>query len=205
MSESSINVTEGSGKRLHTWDKTISSVLVQDQVVIEGEPHLATYAVPFDTTSVATLNDHVFQLMAGSSLHVYVRRIYLAQQGFATTATTVLDVRRLSTAGTGGTAATPNPLDPSDAACGATFMNLPSSKGTEVGSSSLFRVPVTFAATSTTTVLMPPSLDLAFDIRGAKSLRIAAGTSNGIALKLLLTGGASNTVAGFVVFSEASY
>jgi hypothetical protein len=131
MAESLVQVTEGSGKKLHTWQRVIGANSVEDEFVIPGEYPLASYVGQNAGSSIATANDHV-QLMAGAALNVRIRRIRVEQAALATTAVlAAFGVYRLSTAGTGGTAVTPRPLDSADAACGATMASIPGVKGTE--------------------------------------------------------------------------
>lgn len=184
MAESIVQVTEGAGKKLHTWQRTIGANVVEDEVVLLGEQYLAAYRVRASNVSIATDNSHDLQIMAGASLRVYVRHIWVYQRVLATTATIFsLEVLRLTTAGTGGTAITPAPHDPADAASGATAMTLPTVKGTE-GTS--FDVADAYALQTVTAT--PPqgrALLAEFDYSGlhAKSLVIAAGATNGIVVK----------------------
>lgn len=200
MSQSSINVTEGSGKRLNTWDRTISSVLVQDQFMLPGEYPYASYVALATNVSTATVNDHLLQLMAGSSNYVRIRRIRVEQQVNASAAVLgQFGVYRLTTAGTGGTSVTPAKLDTGDAASGATAMTLPSSKGTE--STELLRFTVTFRSAVQSTMedygewVQHPS---------EKPLIIPAGTSNGIAIKNLATAASASAIV-TIEFVETSW
>jgi hypothetical protein len=205
MAESQIQVTEGVGKKIHTFARTVGANTVEDEVVIVGQPFLATYTAIATIISAATAASHLMQLMAGASLNVYVTRVRLTQVAAATTgAFARAHIIRLSTAGTGGTAATPSPLDSSDAASGATGMTLPTVKGTE--SSTLY--PGSFRAIQTIgasgggqdAVL----LDWDFDRLRQKPIRIPAGAANGICLKQV-DAVAAMTVDVMVQFYEASY
>jgi hypothetical protein len=202
--ESFVNQTEGSGKKSHSFQRTIGANTVEDQVVIQGNPYLAAYTVSASGVSVATVDSHTIQVMAGASLNVYILRIRAWQVGLATTAGLVaFRGFRLTTAGTGGSVITPRPLDTTDAAAGATAMTLPSSKGTEstiFGESECY-----FLQTLPTAVdFKPLLLDWSFDYLRLKALRIPAGTANGIALKLLNgTAAASATV--WVDLFEANF
>jgi len=132
MAESIVNVTEGSGKKLHTFNRTIGANSVEDEVVLLGEPYLATYSVIASGVVFSTAGSHCLQIMAGGSLKVRVRRISVSQRVAATTAAFALfQVTRLTTAGTGGGVVTPRPFDSSAAAAGATAMTAPTVKGTE--------------------------------------------------------------------------
>ena len=183
MAESSINVTEGSGKRLHTFDRSVGGNTVHDEVVVLGEPYLATYTVPTSAAvSIATVDSHLLQIMAGASKPVYLRRIrvYIAS---GADSLINLQLRRLSTAGTGGTAITPAPLDTGDSAAGATAQTLPTAKGTEsttLWAGSSFEPGATAANLGGQSSLM---LDLDFRSEFGKLVKIPAGAANGLALK----------------------
>lgn len=183
MAQSSINVTEGSGKRLNTWDRTISSVLVQDQFVLPGEYPLASYTISAAPVSNATASDHLLQIMAGSTNYVRIRRIWIEQLASATAVTlNSLLLLRLTTAGTGGTSITPSKLDLGDAAAGATAMTLPTAKGTE--STEIRRTALVYRQTIASTATQPEeSIDWKFGEGALKPLIIPAGTSNGIVIK----------------------
>lgn len=203
MAESSINVTEGSGKRLHTYDRTISSVLVQDQFTLPAEYPYASYVVTARGVSIATAADHVLQIMAGSSNPVRIRRIRLEQDQNATTATaTVFDILRLTTAGSGGTSITPAKFDTADAAAGATAQTLPSSKGTE--STVLISLNMALRQTVATAGAQYDDLYEWTQLPGQKPIIIPAGTSNGLAIKTI-SGRAGATMVVTVEFVETSY
>lgn len=204
MSESNVAVTEGAGKKLHTNQRSIGGNTVEDEYMLVGEPFLATYVLPTGaSTSIATANDHVIQVMAGASLNVYIRRIQVWQSVLATTAAiTSWDIFTLSSAGTGGTVLTNRAFDSTDAGAGATGMSLPTVKGTEVGR--MWVGQTTVMQTAPTAGGSNLLFDINFEQLRTKALRIPAGTANGIALKILTaTAGASVRVA--VYFSEANY
>lgn len=182
MSESSINVTEGSGKRLHTWDRTISAVVTHQQFVLPGEFPYPSYSVVANSISTGTADSHIVQLMAGSSKHVRIRRIRIEQQLNAGTASySNIRVLRLTTAGTGGSSITPEEYDPGDAAAGATAMSLPSSKGTEGGA--LISTVLTFRQTIATSGTQPDDFFEWVQHPGQKPIIIPAGSANGIAIR----------------------
>ena len=205
MAENFVNVTEGSGKKLHTFNKTIGANDVHDEIVLLGENYLASYTVSTPTpSSTATANSHLLQVMAGASLKVRIRRIEVYQFAVATTASLMqLQLRRLTTAGTGGGALTPNPLDPSDSASGATAMALPTVKGTEgvVLAEGVVYLMQTVAASAQ---LSEPIQVWDFDRPRSKPLVIAAGTTNGICIKN--TGGiAGSSVSVNVWLDESNF
>lgn len=183
MAESFIQLApDSTGKKAHTFDRTIGANTVQDEVILEGEQYLASYTVSAGA-SIATLDSHPLQIMAGASLKVRVRRIEIYQSVVATTAALgSLSIFRLTTAGTGGGAVTPALLDPADSASGATAMTLPTAKGTE-GTRVWLGIVYWLQTVSASTPLPQPSIVIDFDQPRAKPLIIAAGTSNGIAIK----------------------
>ena len=184
--ESFVNVTEGSGKLLHTYQRLVGSDNVEDEVIIVGEPYLATYGLNVGSISTATASSHLLQIMAGASLRVGIRRIEVYQQTAATAAAIArLFLTRLSTAGTGGSAASPASLDPVDAAAGATGMVLPTVKGTEAstpwGNPALFTQTIPTAGAGLSTQLAVWD----FSRLRSKAFWIAAGVANGICIKNL--------------------
>lgn len=182
MAEGIVQVTEGSGKKLHTWNRTIGANSVEDEFVLPGEFPYASYFVTPSAASTATLNSHLLQIMAGGSLPVRIRRIVLTQFTNATTAAAMaFHIFRLTTAGTGGTTVTPRPHDTTDAAAGCVGMTLPTVKGTEgvqlFDESMLMRQAILATASQNIerwTWEQHP---------GTKPIIIPAGTTNGIAIK----------------------
>lgn len=206
MAESTLSVTAGSGTKLHTNQRTIGVNTVEQQVGLNGEQYLATYTIPTASTSVATANAHLLQIMAGASLPVYLRRIVIYQSVAVTTAAIATwELWRLSTAGTGGTSVTPAPLDSTDSASGAAAMTLPTAKGTEgtklwSGTVQLIQTVGTGGAGFNTLLV-----DLDFDkLLRTKVPRIAAGTSNGLALKWVSASTGASAIA-VATISEASF
>lgn len=202
MAESYLNLTEGSGKKAHTFERTIGANSVHDSVVIPGEHYLASYVAYSGNVSNATASAHVLQLMAGSSLQVRVRRIRVEQNTNATTGSVcTFEVYRLSTAGTGGTSVTPAKFDTGDAASGATAMTLPSAKGTEgvvvFGTAIVLRQAVAASGAVVDDVWEWEQHP------GTKPLIIPAGTSNGIAIKT--SGVAGSTVLAMIEFTESNF
>lgn len=191
MAESSVAVTPGSGKNLHTFNLTISGTSVEDEVMRLADQYLASYVIDQSASTYAA-NDHMLQIMAGGTNNDYVRRIRVFQSVVSTTATIVTwQIFRLTTAGTGGTNNAVDKLDETDAGAGATAMQIPTAKGTE--STRLYAGTfATIQGLATTGKAETLLLDLDFDKNPRlKPIRIAAGTSNGIALKLVTA--AANT------------
>ena len=187
-------------RKFHTNQRSNGTDTVEQYVQAIAEPYLPTYTCTINIAiSAATANSHLFQLMAGASLRVGIRRILVTQSANGTTGQQIWELRRLTTAGSGGTAATPAPLDPADTAAGATFQTLPSSKGTEC---TLIHAQNVLTHATVATVDLNPLLDLDFTRERTKALWIAAGTSNGICLKAQ-TGSTSTTVLMTVYFVES--
>lgn len=206
MPEAFFNGTEGSGKKIHHFQRTIGANDVLDEVVQSGEQYLASYSVGtgLSGTLLTTNNDHQMQIMAGSTLNVYIRRIFAYQVVLATTAAIAqFQVLRLTTAGTGGTAVTPQKNDESDSASGASIMTLPTVKGTEGGR--MWSGGCLLAQTAPTA----GASTLLFDIDTGrfgrlKDWRLSAGTTNGFAVKNVT----ANPAAAIVVniwYSEANF
>jgi hypothetical protein len=206
MAEAFVNVTEGSGKKLHANDRTIGANTVLDEVVILGENYLASYIANSSAgaSSTATAASHLLQIMAGASLKVRIRRIEMYQIGPATTAV-LMDTRlvRLTTAGTGGTVQTVNVMEPGDAAAGATAMSIPTVKGTE-GATMLMSAVYMMQTIGASAQLNEPVLVWDFDRPRSKPLIIAAGATNGIAIKNV-TAVAAGTVYFNVWLDETSF
>ncbi len=194
-----VQVTQGSGTKLHTATHVEGADTVHDEVVIPGEPYLASYVVGFAAISIATSADHVIQIMAGASLLVRIRHIFLCQTGLAgAVGNAAFVIHRLTTAGTGGTVITPRALDTADGAAGATTQTLPTTKGTEGNFYQRFSLGM--FATAPITVL---GWDWTQPLN-SKAFVIPAGTANGMCIKIS-TGVASATVSGYVEFDESNF
>ena len=203
MAEANVVVTAGSGTNLHSNTRTISAATMHDQYVLPGEFAYASYIASTTSISIATANSHVIQLMAGSSLNVRIRRIRLEQSGNATTGVVcAFQLFRLSTAGTGGSAITPAPFDTADAASGATAQTLPSAKGTET--TMLMQTQLVMRQAVSATGAQVDDAYEWYQLPGTKPIVIPAGTSNGLALKVInATAGATVTVS--VEFVETAF
>jgi hypothetical protein len=206
MAESFVAVTAGSGTKLHTFQRVIGANTVEDDVSIPGEPYLATYVVSTTVAiSLATANSHVYQVMAGASLNLYIRRIRIYQVGLATASALIhFQLWRLTTAGTGGTAHGSAARDSTDAAAGFAGMDLPTVKGTE----GAFIDAATAMLIQTVPLGGPGQASLIaewdFDLLRTKPPRIPAGAANGIALKNT-TGAAAATVVPVFEITEANF
>lgn len=202
--ESTVNVTEGSGKKLHTISRAVGGNTVEDEVTVAGEPYAPSYAILTGSgISVATALAHPLQVMAGASLRVILRRLLIYQVAAATTAGFYdFLLLRLTTAGTGGTALTTVALDPADPAGGAAGMTLPTAKGTE--GAAFWRGSLYFTQTIGASLAggQPALLaDLDFDKMRLKPPIIALGATNGLALKTT-TGITGATIACAAYVSE---
>jgi len=194
---------DGSGKKADTFQRTKGANTVDTEGVYLDENVLASYTVAAGAT-MATANSHLLQIMAGASLKVRIRRIELYQTTVATTAALIsFGVFRLSTAGTGGGAVTPAVLDTADAASGATAMTLPTVKGTEGAQVTTEIIYVLQTAGASVSFPMPLMV-VDFDRPRSKPLIIAAGTTNGIAIKCQ-TGSAAATANITVWFDESNF
>lgn len=202
MAEGIVEVTAGSGTKLHSWSRTVGANTVHDEFTLPGEFPYPSYSVLAAAISVATLNDHVLAIQAGASLNVRIRRIRIEQSGNATSATAgSLQVLRLTTAGSGGGAVTPAPYDTTDTA-GATARTLNSTKGTE--STVLMQVAMVYRQAVSATTAQSDDFWEWTQHPGMKPIIIPAGTANGIAIKTI-TAVAGATINVIVEFIETSF
>lgn len=202
MAEAFVNLTEGSGKKAHFWDRTIGANTVLDEFTLPGEFPYASYYVT-GNSATTTADAHIVQIMAGSSLNVRIRKIRLEQSSNASTAGILtVQIWRLTTAGTGGTTVTARPLDSADSAAGATAMTLPTSKGTE--SVELIRTVLVFRQAVSATATQIDDAWEWVQQPNAKPLIIPSGTSNGIAVKNT-TGTAGSGMTFNIEFVETSF
>jgi hypothetical protein len=183
MAEGFINQTEGSGKKSHTWNRTIGANSIEDEFVLPGEYPYATYGITTAAVSFATSADHVLQIMAGGTLPVRLRRVIIAQSVLVTAAAELTIIcLRLTTAGTGGTVVTPRPFDSADGAAGCTAMTIPTAKGTE--GVELWRRRTWLVQTAPTQGIAG-GIQIAWEqLPNEKPIIIPAGTANGIAFKI---------------------
>jgi hypothetical protein len=205
MPESFVQISEGAGKKLRTFQRVVGANTVEEEVTLAGFSSLATYSVTGTGVSIATANDHPIQIMAGASLNVYIQRLRISQQALATTAAIAqFRILRLTTAGTGGSSLGFNPLDTADAAAGATGMALPTAKGTE-GAQLWAETAMLIQTVPTGGAAQAPLLfDIDFDRLYGKPLRIPAGTANGICFKNV-TAVAAASIQFTVTMAEANY
>lgn len=204
MPDAYVQINEGSGKKLAHWERTIGADTIEEQKMVISEPFLASYSITTATAvSIATAASHVLQIMAGSSLRVALRRLKVTQLVNGSAATRQQwQLFRLTTAGTGGTAITPRALDAADGASGCTAMTLPTVKGTE-GNLMWSEASLVEAATPAANASLP-LIDYEWDGDRTKSIVIASGTANGIALKCV-SGVTSATVVVYAEVVELSW
>lgn len=184
MTRSYVGQVAGSDYNLHVVSRTESATTVLQPLYVEGEPELAAYTISTATAiALSTANEHLLQVMAGASLRVGIRAIRVFQvDAAASTGLDAFALYRLTTAGTGGTSITPVALDPADSAAGAAAMTRPTSKGTE---GSLVRYRNGLVHATATSIGLNPIIEWDFTMLRTKCLWIAAGTSNGVAVKNL--------------------
>jgi hypothetical protein len=172
-----------------TVQRTDGADTVEEWLQAISEPFLPSYRVITAAVALSTANEHLIQIMAGSTLRVGIRRIQVLQAANATsTGVDAFSLYRLTSAGTGGTSYTPAPLDPADSASGATAMTLPTAKGTE---DTLIDTTLGLVHATVATVGLTPLFTFDFTTDRTKALWIAAGTSNGIAIKNLVADAAA--------------
>lgn len=198
-----VQINEGTGKKLAYDTYTENAQVVYDQKVIPGEYYLPSYSIAAHAVSAAAAASHVWQLMAGGTLNVRIRRMWLHQYASATAVgTNQFQVLRLTTAGTGGGALTPGKYDNADAAAGAAGMTQPTVKGTE--STILLERPLTARQAFSTASAQADDVWAWEQHPQMKPIIIPAGAANGLALKS--TGGSAGLTVDFVVeFVETSF
>lgn len=204
MAESIVQVTEGSGKKLHTISYTVGANTVEDEVVVRGPQPYATYGVVIRNASLAVANDHLLCLNAGASLKVRVHRIRVEQLSNATAANvgSMTILRTITGAPTGGTAVTAVAFDTSDAAAGAAGRSIPGVKGTESTILNEFAL-----ALRQTVATAGAQVDDAWEwTQGdfGKPIIIPAGTTNGLVVKSL-TAVAGASVNVYMEFTETAF
>lgn len=203
MAESLIQVTEGTGKKIHSFSQTVGANTVEDQFAIPAEYPYASYTVVAQNVSLATSASHLVTLNAGSSLKVRIRRITIEQAANATASGAIrISVKRITTAEAAGTSITPSPFDPSDAASGATAKTLPT-----VGAEGAILWTAYLTLRQTVSATGSAADDPVYvwqQLPNQKPIVIAAGTTNGIALVPSI-GVAGATADITIEFVETSY
>lgn len=133
MTESQIALTEGSGKNLHTWQRTIGGTAREDDFYIEGAPTFTTYTAIAPACSVGSASGHLLQVMGDGTHYVRLERLEFRQVGTAgVDSLATYQLRLVTTAGSGGTAINARPHDESDTDPYAGDVRyVPTTKGTE--------------------------------------------------------------------------
>jgi hypothetical protein len=199
VGENFINVTEGSGKKAHTYNRTVGANDVHDEATVPGEYPLPGFTASAAGVATTTAASHLMQLMATATGPLRVRRILVTQNAAAGAVGGLpLQIVRLTTAGTGGTVITPRPLGTGTAA--ATAMTLPTAKGTD-----------------TTAILWEESIWLGTaaipglknwmlweQLPNSEPIIIPTGTANGIAIKNT-AGVATSTLNIVIEFVQALF
>lgn len=204
MAETFVNVTEGSGKKLHGWDLVAGGNTVVDEFVIPGEYPYPTFTADAQTVSGATTGDDLLQVMAGASLKLRIRRVTVNVRVAITTAAEFsVDIVKLTSAGTGGTAVTPRAHDPADSAGATAASGVPNA--THGTASFVWRSlrlwPVqTAPAAGIGGGLVAEWVQSPF----GKPFVIPAGTTNGIAIRVQ-TGRAGVSLEPTIEFVETSF
>lgn len=115
MSESQIALTEGSGKNLRTWQRTIGGTAREEQFMLSGEPTTATYTIVASALSVGSAGGHLLQVMGDGTNYIRIERMEFRQNGFAgADSMALVQLKRLTTAGSGGTAVNARAHDEGD-------------------------------------------------------------------------------------------
>lgn len=184
MTRTYINSAGGSDYKRWAVERTDGGDTVVAFMGVEAEPEIASYRTSSSTAAaISSANSHILQVMAGASLRVGIRKVTVYQVAAANASASIqMAAYRLTTAGTGGTAVTPAPLDPADAASGAAAMILPTAKGTEGTLIEYRQGQINTAASS---IGLQPVAVFDFTTGRTKPLWIAAGTSNGMAIKVI--------------------
>lgn len=201
--ESTIPLTDGDGgSQLHTANRTISSVSVEDQAVIPAEHFVKTYSVSFTNISVATANDHIVSICADGTNYIRLQHIFIQQHAFATArALDDICVFRISTTPTGGTSVSARPFQPSDTdPWGGDVRTLPSAKGTE--GNQMLKLPLWLAQSAENT-LTGNRVEWQHN-RHTQPIIVGTATTAGLVIKTV-TACAAATVTGYVIFTATDY
>lgn len=201
MAESTLGWTDGAGKNIHTWQRSVDATNKEDQVFLPGEQHLATYVANAAGVSTATSASHLIFIQGDGTNYTRISRITVRQAALAGAAATAqLSVIRTSTAGSGGGAVSARPFDAGDTdPYAGTIQTLPSSKGTEGVTLLIGRLGLVAAAPVDARNVWSWE-------RGpwGKPIIIGTATTNGVCLKIT-TGIATSTVDITVEFTLTSY
>jgi hypothetical protein len=178
MAEGIVQISEGSGKKLHTFERTVGANSVHDSVMVPGEPYRATYQVLASQVSTATAGGRLLSVWAGASSPVRIWYVSIYQTALATAANRMrIVMQRHAVAGTDGTLLTNYRHDRSDPAPGFTARTLP----TTAVSSDVF-LPASITMYQAHPIGAGASWEWSADKGGRlKPIVIPAGTTNGVA------------------------
>lgn len=203
MAESIVQVTEGVGKKLHTWSYVVGANTVEDEVVVPGPYPWPTYTVVAGGISGAVSNDHLLCLNSGAALKVRVHRIRIRQASLVAAAAlrTFSILRTTTTLPTGGTGPlTPAAHDTADTA-GAVGRSVPAVKGTE--STTILLAELALAQAISATQQGPLDVWEWRQAPNGKPIIIPAGTTNGLVIKNIAA--ATVTYDLEIEFSETAF
>lgn len=201
MAESTLGYTDGAGKNIHTFARSIGGTTKEDQVWLPGEHYLPTYS--FTATGVATTTSasHLFFVQGDGTNYLRIHSIVVGQMALAgAAATALLSVIRTTTAGSGGSAVSGRAYDEGDTnPYAGTAQTLPSSKGTEGVTLLVGHLALAAAQPMTTANIW----EWHHDVNG-KPIIIAPAVTNGICIKIT-TGVATSTVYVQVEATNSTY
>lgn len=199
MAVSSVGVTTGTDKYLHTNSRSISSQTREDQYILPGEAAYPTFAAIASNISLATSASHLLFIQADGTLYSRLKRVVITPTNDIPAAASVAQIQivRTSTAGSGGSSVTCQPFDTADSYSG-TAQTLPSSKGTEgvVLWECWLPLPAALGDSLAVRSWEPP--------QGGKPIVFGTGTGAGICFKVV-TGIASATVTIVAEFTTTTY
>ncbi len=140
MPESSIGITDGSGKNLATFSRSIASTTREVQYIVPGEFVLPTYTA-FVTARANTALSHLLVIQGDATNYGLLRRLTIKQANIATASTMEIKVFRTTTAPVGGTSVSGRSFDLGDTTPYAgVITSLPTTKGTESDLMLQFRI-----------------------------------------------------------------
>lgn len=196
MAESLVQVTEGVGKKLHTWSRVVGANIIEDEFNVPGEFPYPSYTVDVDAISMANAGDDIVQIMAGAALNCRIRSIDIRQAAAATAvAVRTLTIARITSAGTGGAVVTPSKMSNADGAySGAAASLVPNATHGTIGAVIRTVRFALFQALSATQAQVPDTFHWE-QKPGMEPIIIPAGVANGLVIRnATATAGALLTV-----------
>jgi hypothetical protein len=204
MATSTLGWSESSPtKFIDTFQRSISAVNKEDQIILPGEHYLPTYsAIGIGLLVSGAVSNHLICIQSDGTLYTRIYYIEVQQAGLAGAANTA-EFRLLRTttaAPTGGTTISARAYDSNDATPYAgTCMTLPTAKGTETDQLDQGRIGLVAAQP----IDNRNRYEWSATDQG-KVIIIPPGVTNGIALKINTTV-ATATVDVVVVFKTSTY